>query len=135
MPYEILEHTADVRVHVHAASLVELFSDAVQAMNEILDPTLPEQAKVVTAEISLEAPDVTALLIDFLNDVLLQTQLQRTTFRDIALHTFTDTSLRATLSGQRFASLGRDIKAVTWHEAEIRRNRNREWKTVIVFDI
>lgn len=135
MPHEILEHTADVRVRVHAARLEELFSDAVLAMNEILDPTLPQQAETVTADISFEAPDLTALLIDFLNDVLLQTELQRTAFRDIVFHTFTETALRATLSGSRFECLRCDIKAVTWHEADVRRNSRDEWETIIVFDI
>jgi SHS2 domain-containing protein len=87
MPYEIPEHAADVRVRVHAGTLEALFSDAVRAMNEILGSALLQEDSAVTAEIALEAPDATALLIDFLNDVLLQTGLQRTAFRNIASHT------------------------------------------------
>ena len=135
MPYEILEHTADVRVRVHAGTLEALFSDAVRAMNEILGPAILQEDSAVTAEIALEAPDATALLIDFLNDVLLQTELQRTAFRNIAFHTFTATALRATLSGSRFGTLRRDIKAVTWHEADLHENRNGEWETMMVFDL
>lgn len=104
-------------------------------MAEILGPTGSGSGPAETAEITLEAPDLTALLIDFLNEVLLESTLRKTAFRDVAVHRISETGLRATLSGQRFASLGRDIKAVTWHEADVRRNRNREWETVIVFDI
>ncbi|WP_449258048.1 archease [Chlorobium limicola] len=135
MPHEILEHTADFRVRVYAATAQMLFSDALRAMNDILGPTLLKEKSYVTAVIMLEAPDLTALLIDFLNDVLLQTELQRTAFRDIVFHTFTETALRATLSGSRFECLRCDIKAVTWHEADVRRNSRDEWETIIVFDI
>lgn len=135
MPCEILEHTADVRVRVHAATPEVLFADALVAMVEILGPTGYGSEPPATVEVSIEAPDITALLIDFLNEVLLETTLRKTAFRDVAVHSISETGLRATLSGQRFASLGRDIKAVTWHEADVRRNRNREWETVIVFDI
>lgn len=135
MPYEILEHTADIRVRVHATTLEELFSDAVRSMNEILGPTAQKEDKTITTEIELETPDTTALLIDFLNDLLLQTALQRTTFHDIAFHIITERALRATLSGCRFSNLRRDIKAVTWHEADVRRNSRSEWETMIVFDI
>ncbi len=135
MPYEILEHTADIRVRVHAATLEELFADALAAMTEILGPTESGTGHADTIAVSIEAPDITALLIDFLNEVLLETALRKTAFPDVAVHHITETSITGTLSGQRFASLRRDIKAVTWHEADVRRNRNQEWETMIVFDI
>ncbi|KUL31548.1 archease [Chlorobium limicola] len=135
MPYEILEHTADIRVRVHASKLEELFADALAAMTKILGPTESGTGNADTIAVSIEAPDITALLIDFLNEVLLETTLRKTAFPDVAVHSLTETSITATLSGQRFASLRRDIKAVTWHEADVRRNRNQEWETMIVFDI
>jgi SHS2 domain-containing protein len=68
MPYEILEHTADLRFRVRGRTLPEAFAEAARAVGETLAPGCTP-GKVVR-EIELTAPDREELLADFLSEIL-----------------------------------------------------------------
>lgn len=57
MTYEILEHTADVRMLVQGDSLQNLFSEAVYGMMEILKPIIDNRKQVIRSDIAVEAVD------------------------------------------------------------------------------
>jgi SHS2 domain-containing protein len=135
MTYKILEHTADVRMIVQADSLDELFSDAVYGMMKIIEPRTGNNKKAIERMISLEAMDATALLIDFLNEVLLSTHLNREIYNEVIFKSLSERSLEATLFGVIALSLGEDIKAVTYHEADVKKKEDGTWETMLVFDI
>jgi SHS2 domain-containing protein len=131
----MLEHTADVRIFVQGDSLEELFLDAVYGMMEILKPRFDNQKQVTQRAITLEAADITALLIDFLNEVLLASQINKEAYDEVIFKTLSLRSLEAILRGVAVRSFDEDIKAVTYHEAEIRRTEDAKWETMIIFDI
>lgn len=133
--YEILEHTADVRMLVQGDSLEDLFSEALYGMMEILEPKVDDQKKVIERVIAIEATDTTTLLIDFLNEVLLSTQIHKEAYNKMIFKELSQHSLEAILSGIAVQSFGEDIKAVTYHEAEVKRTEDGTWETMIVFDI
>jgi len=135
MTYKMLEHTADVRIFVQGDSLEELFLDAVYGMMEILKPRFDNQKQVTQRAITLEAADITALLIDFLNEVLLASQINKEAYDEVIFKTLSLRSLEAILRGVAVRSFDEDIKAVTYHEAEIRRTEHGKWETMIIFDI
>jgi SHS2 domain-containing protein len=135
MPYKILEHTADVRMFVEADSLEKLFSDAVYGMIEILKPRVEDKKKKIERTIIVEAVDTTALLIDFLNEVLLSVHLNKEMYDEVIFKNFSLHSLEATLHGFTASSLDEDIKAVTYHEAEVKKTEGGNWETMIIFDI
>lgn len=133
--YEILEHTADVRMLVQGDSLEDLFSEALYGMMEILEPKVDDQKKATERATTLEAMDTTALLIDFLNEVLLSTHINKEAYNKVTFKELSQHSLEAILSGIAVQSFGEDIKAVTYHEAEVKRTEDGTWETMIVFDI
>ena len=135
MTYKILEHTADVRMIVQADSLEKLFSEAVYGMMKILEPRLDNNKEVIERKISLEAVDATALLIDFLNEVLLATHIHKEVYNEVIFKRLSERSLEAKLSGFIAKSLGEDIKAVTYHEADIKKKKDGTWETMLIFDI
>ena len=47
----------------------------------------------------------------------------------------TDCALEAGLEGFEVEVLAKDIKAVTYHEADVRENAEGQFETTIVFDI
>ena len=59
---------------------------------------------------------------------------ERKVQREVAVDAVDPTVLLIDLLNQAIA-FGADVKAVTYHEAEIRQNANGEWSTVIVYDI
>ena len=136
MTYKLLEHTADIRMVVQGDSLESLFSEAVYGMMKILEPETDEQKGQFTERvITIEATDTTALLIDFLNEVLLSANLHKETYNEINFKSLSQHSLEAILHGVAVRSFGDDIKAVTYHEAEVKRNEDGTWETMIIFDI
>jgi SHS2 domain-containing protein len=68
MPYEILEHTADLRFRVTGRSLADAFAEAALAVCSTLAPGCTPGD--VVRRIGLEAPDPEELLADFLSELL-----------------------------------------------------------------
>lgn len=135
MPYKILGHTADVRLSVEGKDLEELFRDALRGMVFISGPRESGESKETNRKIRISASDRTALLIDFLNEVLFGMEKNFEFYCDVDFKKLSSTELRAVLKARPAVRFERDIKAVTYHEANIVENKNRGLETMIVFDI
>lgn len=131
--FEIIQHTADVRMRVAAPSREALFADALRGLMSVMQPEAITTNAVVAA-IAIDAPDTTVLLVDFLNEALTRAVVRRDMYTSAEFGSFTDTSLVATLSGVSVGGFREDVKAVTYHEAEVEL-RDGEWSTNLVFDI
>ena len=135
MPYKIIPHTADVRLHVNAANQKALFRDALQGLMGVMDPKIVNRKSQIVRPFTLHAVDRTALLIDFLNEVLTQAQTEKETYRAMRFTKLADTELEAELTAFPVSEFGEDVKAVTYHEANVRQNAQGEWETRLVLDI
>lgn len=130
--FEIAQHTADIRIHINAPSVETLFGEAVRALMESMEPEGRGQAANVTIEV--EAPDLTALLVDFLNDVLLRCHTQRVAFEPVSI-TIGDGVVIAEMQSIRVRGFEDDVKAVTYHEADVRQAEDGSWMTALVLDV
>jgi SHS2 domain-containing protein len=135
--HRIEEHVADVRARAYGDTLPELFQASLEAMNEIsrANGDRASPAPSMSEAISLTAPDTTALLIDFLSETLTRGHLQGALFHRAEFDELTERSLRGTLHGTKVDRLDKDIKAVTYHEADVHKNAGGQFETTIVFDI
>ncbi len=131
--FELIQHTADIRIRVAAATREELFVDALCGLMSIVDPH-GVTSESMSSDIALDAPDATVLLVDFLNEALTLAHVGRAIYTDVSFQRLTDTSLAASLRGVRVGGFGEDVKAVTYHEAEVV-VRDGNWSTMLVFDI
>lgn len=134
---KVHSHTADVRYTIEAQQLKELFKAALQCMNRLLHHTICQETELRELTISLEtsAMDKSVLLIDFLSDVLTECHLQKAIFCDMTITQLDHNLIRADLYGIRIDQFEEDIKAVTYHEAEIQKNHRGYWQTNLIFDI
>ena len=141
--YKILPHTADVRLKIEGTTLEELFEAGLQGMNDIIKK---EKVKVkndgvefksveVVKKINLSATDTTSLLIDFLSEALTYSQEERAVFTKVLFSDLDEKNIAAEIYGQTVDDFGEDIKAVTYHEANVVKNNRGNWETVIIFDI
>lgn len=135
MPYEILKHTADVRLRVEGETLERLFSNALKGMMEILKTDISTGQLGAKRQISVSAPDKTALLVDFLNEILSLAQTNKEIYPEVVLKKLSETEVEAELTSLPVEEFDEDIKAVTYHEAEIKRSPDGQWETMLVFDI
>jgi SHS2 domain-containing protein len=132
--FTLTPHTADVRLRVSSESLEDLFRDSVRGMYAVMRGEV-HGGQPVTRTIAVDdSADTTSLLVDFLNEVLARAQIGRELFDEVIFTRFDETSLTAELTGSAPAEFEEDVKAVTYHEAEVRRE-NGTWTTMLVFDL
>jgi SHS2 domain-containing protein len=121
---------------VRASSLEELFKEALKGMMNILrNEKLEMRNKKAMRTVTVYASDRTALLVDFLNEALSLAQIHKEIYTNVAFSTFSEIALQAALLGVKVNEFDEDIKAVTYHEADVRQNEKGEWETMLVFDI
>ncbi|MBS1988360.1 archease [Candidatus Dependentiae bacterium] len=134
--FNLIDHTADVRLFVQADSQQELFLAALQGMAEIISPTSCHTNKsMITHIIKINSHDPTVLLIDFLSEALTLSHVYKALFCSATFTILTPNQLEALVHGIPVAQFDEDIKAVTYHEAEIIHDNQGNLSTMIVFDI
>ncbi len=133
--FEFLPHTADIRMRVAAPDLPELFRDALRGMTAVLRPRR-EDDQPVRRIVHVDSADLTTLLIDFLNEALALSLTNLEAYENlVGLELDAESAvLRAELAGHRASGFEDDVKAVTYHEADVVRDGSG-WQTLIVFDI
>ena len=134
---EHLPHTADIRLRLRADSLPALFTAGFTALNDILKPgaCTKEGSYPISRAVTLRSLDVTALLVDFLSEVLTLAQEEKAVFCVLTLLKLANTEVEARIEGIPAEGFDEDIKAVTYHQAEVHRKEGGEWETLLVLDI
>ena len=116
-----------------ASTLPELFADALRGLMAVMG-TGKSACPPWSDAIELDSVNVTALLVDFLNEALVRAVTRRVVFTGASFASLGETHLSATLTSVPAASFDEDVKAVTYHEAEVRRS-GEAWTTMLVLDI
>ena len=134
---EYLPHIADIRMKIQGSSEEELFRAGLEGIGRILKADAfvnPQQANEIV-ELSLVSVDMTTLLVEFLNEVLMYSHTQKAVFFDVQIQGISDKEIRAKIMGQKVDDFDEDIKAVTYHEAQVQNNASGMLETIIVLDI
>src|SRR3990167_6383559 len=132
--FELIPHTADLKIKVFGKNKQELFRNALIAMFKIIKPEYIE-GEEKKFDVMVDSPDIEALLVDFLSEALYLPDANSIAFKDAQIHEFTDKSIVATIIGFPIKSFEVvEIKAVTYHDLSIK-EVNGVWQTEIVFDI
>jgi|SRR5919108_2155934 SHS2 domain-containing protein len=139
MGFDVFEHTADVGVHVTAATLEQLFEDAGRAVSALIieNPDAIELRRAVT--ITLVADDLDGLFVDWLRELIYQFDTEHLLLREHSIQLSDDyRRLRADCRGEA-ADWTRhmpdnELKAVTYHQLRIVRTE-AGWEADVIFDI
>lgn len=136
-PFQIIGHTADVRLYVTGKDQKELFLSGLQALFSVIKPDICQQNTEypVKQPIAIRSVDQTALLIDFLSEALTLSHEMGVVFCHGQFTTLTETSLKGFIYGKAVDSFDEDVKAVTYHEANIHRTKSGEYAVWIILDI
>jgi len=137
MPFEELSHTADWSLRVWAEDLPHLFMEAAKGMNALAGIRLAKKPRV-RRSFSASAPDAENLLVSFLSELVYFTEQDHLAFDDFDLSIEIEDDqpyrLSATLCGAPILSLDKAIKAVTYHNLQIRQT-TRGVEVEVVFDV
>ena len=131
--YEEVEHTADWAIHVWGRNLTELYAHAAQAMFEMMGEGDSTEA-AVQHEVSIEDVDTEAVLVAWLNELLLLQELHHEMYSRFEVRVATTTDLRATVKGTAGQPTGAKIKAVTFHDLQVVETADG-YEATLVFDV
>ncbi len=133
--FEEVSHTADLEIRVWAKDLESLFRQSAAGMVHLSGvEDLVEGISSVKQTISLEAMDYEGLLILFLEELLYRLTEDYMIYDIQKLSISTEYTLKANLKGSQIKSYQRDIKAVTYHNLNVRTTADG-YEVQIVFDI
>jgi SHS2 domain-containing protein len=136
LPFEVIEHTADIGIIARGSELSALFSNAASGMLSLLIETGTLRQDIIR-EVSLEAADTETLLVQWLNELLYIMYTEKLVlFKfDILIK---QNGLFACCAGQEIElnshMFKREIKAATYHDLRIV-ERGGEYSAQIIFDI
>ena len=140
MGYTFIDHTADVAADLTGRTLEELFASAAQALTD----TLTERSQVhtvITQSVTLEAPTLEDLLVDWLNELLYRFEVQNVLFADGSV-TVEDRAgrwhLNAAVAGEPYDPARHPVrvlvKSATYHGLKVTHEQGT-WGARVVFDI
>jgi SHS2 domain-containing protein len=130
--YHEQPHTADWALEVWAPDLSELLRQAARGMYALMHARL-QSGDRAAYRFELSAPDRETLLVMFLSELLYFTQRDEIGFDRFDL-AFADERLLAEVEGAPLEAIAKEIKAVTYHNLQVRETDSGLAAT-IVFDV
>lgn len=130
--YEYIEHTADARFRAYGANLKEAFTNAAEAMFNVMIDTSEIDCKVCM-DIEVESDDLEMLLIDWLSELLYHFEVDYIIFSTFTIYRIEKSDsgymLSATACGERI-NLGKhafetEVKAVTYNNLSVEESDNQ----------
>ena len=131
-PFEEIEHTADWAFRAFGATLSELFENAARALSSLEGAA--EQPTMVTRDVQVEGIDLESLLVNWLSELLFLQETRGETYHRFTVVELTPTSLTAQIQGGRAGPLNKYVKAVTYHNLEIKQTPEG-WQATVVVDV
>jgi SHS2 domain-containing protein len=137
MDFELLDHPADIRFRVGAASLPELFANSATALvSLILDPRGIELKQEF--HLKAEAGDYESLLINWLNEVLYFVDSKRLALSSFETSKLHPTRIECVARGETRDPIKHPaklvVKAVTYHQLRIERTSDG-WSADVYVDV
>lgn len=130
---------ADAAFEAYGKTLEDLFSTCAFATFEVMADTKKIEQKK-TIKIKLKAKDVETLLFDFLSELIYIKDKERMLFNkfDLKIEQGKVYKLEGKLKGEK-TDQGKhkvrlDVKAVTYHLFEVKRDKNK-WRAKIILDV
>ena len=135
MSFEELPHTADVKIRARAPTLDALFSEAFNALMQVVYGK--DRKGGHPREITIEAEDNETLLADFLSEVLYLSEVDGLVFSRADIR-ITDGRLQAVLDGEPFDPArhagGSEVKGISYSGLSVTHDTNG-YMLDIIFDV
>jgi SHS2 domain-containing protein len=135
--FEILNHTADIGIIVHGANLKTLFENAGEAFFHLITD-LRKVRRRIERRVNLEGESLDRLMVDWLSELLYLHDVENLLFKGFNVDAAGEDGLRATVKGEPFQEgihvIKTEVKAVTYHQIEVRREDGR-WRAQVILDL
>ncbi len=127
------------RVHAWGKTINELFGNCLCAVASLMKPSVlaaGTKARKAKQFLRVDAVDINTLLAEFLSKVIGLSDIHNLIFTKVIFKHIGDNFLEGELSGVLADTIEREIKAVSYHDVDIKRNPiSGLYETTLVFDI
>jgi len=130
--YLEIEHTADWELAIWAPDFPALLEQAARGMYALAGARL-QHTPLIRRTLELQAEDAESLLVSFLSELLYWVEQDNLAFDQFQL-SLDGFHLRASLSGAQVNGWEKEIKAVTFHNLQVRQT-DQGSQVNIVFDV
>ena len=137
MPYQTIDHTADIGIAVQADNVETLFTEAARALSELI---FGKRAFAATETVTLavKGSDWPDLMINWLRELLFLWNGENKITGPVTIQRIEQFTVEATVPVDNTPCDPRDIfneiKAVTYHAIEVEQ-KDGGWQARIIFDI
>ena len=137
MSYYLTDHTADIGIRIVSPELKTLFEEAAYAMfDQITDM---DAVKADTEKIiQVEGDDLPDLMVNWLRELLFLWTGTEMLMKKAEVMLLSEKELTAKLHLEPYDpqkhSINNEIKAVTYHQIDVR-HESDGWETTIIFDV
>ncbi len=136
-PYTTFDHTADLGLSIKGASQEDLFANAAFAVFDIITDLDRVEGRE-TRRIAIEGDSREDLLINLLREVLYLYNGERWLLKKMRFIRIGERNLEADAIGEPFDArkheICKEIKAVTYHQAQVRKTPEG-WSARVIFDV
>ena len=135
--YEVFEHTADLGLRIHAATLEELCADAARGLCAVITGDVGQIQLAAEERFHIAGNDPVWLLYDLISEVHAAFELRRMLLCDFQVSRDAD-GLHAIARGEPYDpavhTLAHEVKAITQHELDVRHDATG-WHATVIVDI
>jgi SHS2 domain-containing protein len=137
LPFEVLEHTAEIGLRAEAPTLPALFADLGVGLFSLITD-VGSVRRVRTWEVEIASDDLSSLVVDWLNELLFLHARDGALAAEIHVHDVSPARLCATVHGEPFDPRrhprGIEVKAATYHQLRVEA-ADGGWTSVVYLDI
>lgn len=131
--YQEIEHTADTALFVWGPDLPAIFIEAAKGINLLMGMQI-DQERRDNFSISLTADEAETLLVNFLEEIIFLGEHEGVGFDEFTVKIDGEYCLAAELQGAAITQKAKEIKAVTFHNLDIKPT-DSGYEVTIVFDV
>lgn len=117
--HEFEDHASEVQIRLEAPTFAELLEEAGRALAEVLGAPARSNELGPYLSVHLRAPDRSALLVEWLNELIFRAETERQVFTDFRIERVSDQELSASIRGPEVELHQTPVKAATMHGVAI----------------
>ncbi len=134
-----IEHDADIGLYASGSDLCELFRNAAEGLiNLITNPCTTARSEQRSVEVNQNDADHEMLLVEWLEEILWLWEVELFVPSAVVDFNWENEKICATILGERY-NVGKhesrhSIKAVTWHDLEIKHEQGK-FNVTLILDV
>ena len=131
--YIVIDHPSDIGIEAIGKDIKGLFENSAFGMMDMMFD-LSGVPQNISFDVKVKAGDTEALLVSWLSELLYLCDSKRVALSGFTISRMSDTELEAKVYGGKIGKIKRFIKAATYNQLEIKKEKDN-WKARIIFDV